>query len=577
MGSPRLVILSLSAALLAAGVLAGPSVAVTPVDGTYTGPAFGTSHKLQASGTLEGGFSISAAETWMVFGCPVSAGTVINSYTPKGGGKYDVTYLMVSATTTQGEEGVKCEYSRVGPETVTITRSREGNFTVSGCSGSSCGFFDREGPAPRPPAKPPEDKLVVALLEMPDRYGVDADGDGLIDQMSRPAEVNPKTWTARLLVGRRPGRTCDADATYSFEVEGDPARFDRDPENACVFTYTEFKKLGGHEVKVVAKKDGDRTGRGTSRVVLRDLLIVGLGDSNGSGEGNPDIPGFGLSWIDPRCDRSRWSYQAQTAAALEDASQRTSVTFVHLACSGASITEGLIGSYDGINPVEGEPPLLPQVTQLRNLIAARRPKVPARDVDALILSVGVNDLGFGKIVSQCIYKAVCQDSTGLPGSKRGETVDQALARWLDALPRRYNRLANAMATLRIPPERIYITQYFDSLRNDKEDICDPLIGYALTPQFTYQEAEWAYSHFLVPLNKAVAAAATRKGWTRVRPPADFRKHGYCAEDSWIVRLTDSFMDQRDASGAMHSTIRGHEAQRDRVFAALKRDKIDGTP
>lgn len=566
--------------LFTAGGLAGESRAATSLDGTWNGNAFGAPHALRVSGTLEGGFKVSAAETWMVFGCPVSAGTVINTYTPKGGGSYDVTYLLVTASTTQGVEGVKCEYAYQGPETVTITSGGSGSFRISGCSASACGSYTREGPAPPPPAPPTVDKLVVALLEMPDRYGVDADGNGLIDVLSTPEQVNPKTWPARLLVGRRPGRTCDKDATYSFKVDGKRAKLDRDPGNACAFTYTGFNKLGRHDVEVVARKDGYRTGHGMSHPILRDLLIVGLGDSNGSGEGNPDNLAS-ASWIDQRCDRSHWSYQAKTAAALEDASPLTSVTFVHLACSGASITQGLIGSYDGINPVEGADPILPQVTQLRRLIAARKSaKVPARKINALILSVGVNDLRFGAIIEKCIGKPECWDATGLPGTKRGETVDHALTRWLGALPAKYNRLANAMTPLQIPSDRIYITRYFDSLRNENAAICDPLIS-TFRPDwvFDWDEATWAYRYFLVPLNKAVTAAAGdhKRKWNVVGPPSAFRTHGYCAADPWIVRLTDSAMHQRDANGTMHATIRGHEAQRDGVLAALKRDRIDGTP
>jgi len=72
-------------------------------------------------------------------------------------------------------------------------------------------------------------------------------------------------------------------------------------------------------------------------VKLEDFLIVGLGDSNASGEGNPDVPGLARPlWEDFRCDRSAQSYQARAASAIEKASDHSSVTFVHLACSGAS-------------------------------------------------------------------------------------------------------------------------------------------------------------------------------------------------------------------------------------------------
>ena len=79
---------------------------------------------------------------------------------------------------------------------------------------------------------------------------------------------------------------------------------------------------------------------GNRAVLLQDFLVVGMGDSLGSGEGNPESgTGTGAKWQNKRCDRSFLSYQALAAMAIERADEKTSVTFVHLACSGASILD----------------------------------------------------------------------------------------------------------------------------------------------------------------------------------------------------------------------------------------------
>lgn len=237
-----------------------------------------------------------------------------------------------------------------------------------------------------------------------------------------------------------------APAVYSWKVDGRAVELER-TRTACVFSFSHFKALGRHRVAVTASGTGGQEA-GSNIVVLRDLLIVGIGDSNASGEGNPDVAGTGARWIDPRCDRSHFGYQAQTASVLEHASDETSVTFVHLACSGASLAEGLLGAYRGIaDPGVKVSDIPPQIGALKALVKARPADgVKQRPIDALLVSIGVNDLHFGAIVKQCLERTDCFNSQGLPGTRPGETVAQAVQRWLAALPARYDRLAARSAT-----------------------------------------------------------------------------------------------------------------------------------
>ena len=102
-------------------------------------------------------------------------------------------------------------------------------------------------------------------------------------------------------------------------------------------------------------------------VDLRDLLVVSLGDSVASGEGNPDGPGAPLAGaaLPPLAALGRRAGGARGRAG----DRHSVVTFVPLACSGATIDVGLLGAYDGVQP---EPPPRPAA-------AAGRRARPAHD------------------------------------------------------------------------------------------------------------------------------------------------------------------------------------------------------
>src|SRR5262249_19050361 len=125
---------------------------------------------------------------------------------------------------------------------------------------------------------------------------------------------------------------------------------------------------------------------------IRDVLVVGLGDSIGSGEGNPDQPirlqtqgfcflrtfgadppiywrpardvrgitfacppppapgdvakwnGMLAGWAFAGCHRSLYSHQTRVALALAIENPTLAVTYVPLGCTGATIASGLLDS-----------------------------------------------------------------------------------------------------------------------------------------------------------------------------------------------------------------------------------------
>lgn len=150
---------------------------------------------------------------------------------------------------------------------------------------------------------------------------------------------------------------------------------------------------------------------------LRDLTIVGIGDSYSAGEGNPDVasvnsdvlvheggsptrlpaivhyswtrtywPTSYAQWLDQECHRSLYSYQVMAAARLALDQPKRLVRFAHWSCSGAEVFDGLLFnqgdqpqvSADGTAPLPGVRP-----SQLDELVQALC-RVPAsRQVIAL--------------------------------------------------------------------------------------------------------------------------------------------------------------------------------------------------
>lgn len=262
----------------------------------------------------------------------------------------------------------------------------------------------------------------------------------------------------------------------------------------------------------------------STQVAVKDLLIVGLGDSFASGEGNPDVPvqfssdrryknlyprrarndGSGeAQWLDEVCHRSLYSYQLRAALQIGIENPQSAVTFLGYSCSGASVEEGLLGPQEYVDYVStaGEAGGQPQVkavsgsrkdTQLRWLLSELCAVKPERDgglwtcpdnqyrrnVDFLLLSVGGNDIGFSEMVTW----ATLRDNTSTKIAKfLGATVSpkQFAANMRDVLPQAYARLAKAIeqaVPLRaeggvFDPARVVLTAYPDILEDETGAVC----------------------------------------------------------------------------------------------------------
>ncbi|MCZ7658289.1 MAG: hypothetical protein M5U07_10725 [Xanthobacteraceae bacterium] len=247
----------------------------------------------------------------------------------------------------------------------------------------------------------------------------------------------------------------------------------------------------------VTGSDGE-TVRAATEIAVRDLLIAGLGDSIAAGEGNPDKPvalddegfcfrrfisgahreyfrpgraGFkgnktcesaraaaesgdwarlGARWLSPPCHRSLYGYQMRAALALAIDNPRIAVTFLPLACTGATIADGLFGAQRareincGRRDCAARVPA--QLAALREMLAGARRGKPDRALDLVLLTIGANDIDFSGLVADAIIDAGTERllfrRAGVLGS-----VEDAAAALERQLPRDFARLRTALAPM----------------------------------------------------------------------------------------------------------------------------------
>lgn len=389
----------------------------------------------------------------------------------------------------------------------------------------------------------------------------------------------PGKWHVDLFLTRRgnPLSSCPSNAEWRWTVEPPPgAKVEEKPRNGCQ-TKMEVSDLGAYQVTAAEykRKRGkwEATGKRVHhRAVVKDWLLVGLGDSNGSGEGNPPFQFH-------RCDRGVDSYQFQVAEYVEKHDPRSSVTFVFSACSGATVEDLYKTHYAGTHPES--PPLDPQIDQIAFDIKHHPGDPPARErhVDAAIVSIGINNLGFGPLLEFCIKNDLvtpripCQDErvtdvrdsrgavTAFKGtfSSRAHTLEHELDTLQLDLPAAYAPLAHALSTplgdssLGVRPSHVAITQYPDFSRGTDGQLCSGTIG----PQSTWQFMELEAGR----LNRNVSAAAHAHGWKPVSldqrvftgPPG----HGYCASPSYFVSLGTAVFGHGNIPSGFHPTLQGH--------------------
>jgi lysophospholipase L1-like esterase len=400
------------------------------------------------------------------------------------------------------------------------------------------GAFVLLAQAPSAAAAEPEEMEWTVV----DRFGGDPGGAGRVEDGDPLTPAAPGAFAVRVVPSVA---VCEGLGQARWRVDRKRVQPTLQTGESCS-ALVSVRGEGKHRVVV-------RVGRRAevAPVEIRDELVVVLGDSVASGEGNPQ----GRSkWLDRPCHRSAAAGFEVAARRLAELDPHRSITFVSLACSGAEIGKGLLEGYGGVAPPRKGFEYPPQLERLRQIAAARAgDEGGGGGVDAVLLSVGANDLAFSGVVRECAVS---------PGdcSKAGE---ERLRRSLEGLGARYDKLGQELDSA-VPGADIFVNEYFDPTHGSDGDFCSGSVFFT-----GRSESQWAYERLLRPLNQEIEAAAARSGWREVDGiAAAFERHGVCAKDRWVRGFGESLLSQGDWLGTLHPNEEGHRRIARRVAAEI---------
>ena len=336
----------------------------------------------------------------------------------------------------------------------------------------------------------------------------------------------------------------------------------------------------------------DAPQRVATEIMVRDIFIAGLGDSIGSGEGNPDRP-IGLSddgfcfrsylgtagaqyyrpsragykggraceapdslqvwqrqsalWFNSACHRSLYSYQTRTALALAVQYPHIAVTYLPLACTGATIADGLFGSQGAREcpPTKSaascKGTVNAQLAELRDALTAAKRRQPDRTLDLVLLSIGANDINFSGLVADVIVDTATERvlfrRTGVMGS-----VEDSRAALTRELPQGFGKLREALKPLVGDLQRVVYVSYANPTLASGAPCPGGRAGFDIHPSFNAEPQRLAnvsgyVQNEFLPQLKALALcqsgilcrdpAGDRMTFVDAHQTA-FADHGFCA-------------------------------------------------
>jgi lysophospholipase L1-like esterase len=248
--------------------------------------------------------------------------------------------------------------------------------------------------------------------------------------------------------------------------------------------------------------------------------------------------------------RSTISGPAEFALELQEENPHEAVTFVSVANSGATISQGLLGPMPSVgNPSVQLPAEIAEVKQI----------IGNRPIDVLTLSVGANDIGFASDVENLI------DNTS-KGSPSLATIQSTVNSGLKALPGLYSELNTAIKGL--DASEVLVTDYPDQTRN-QNGVVSSIPGPPGTTLISTSDAQFVSQTIAIPLNNAISAAAKANHWTFVDIFPAFSTHGYPSTDTWIRQLGQSLEIEGSVDGFFHPNAIGERAIAQLLLAAYQ--------
>jgi hypothetical protein len=311
--------------------------------------------------------------------------------------------------------------------------------------------------------------------------------------------------------------------------------------------------------------------------------VYALGDSFASGEGAPGTDGsYNQHGLEPdpravwsgtatdraftgdvetglrgarRCHRSPRATAPKAAKLLRTRFPDVQVAFRSFACSGARLDFGGYGPYVGLegdngkqikDTSQGEIPS--QIAQLDDAVAT----LPAssRRIDALVMNIGGNNLGFADIITTCLGLDIgfgrflgterCSPSgfQGQTGSDRAKTIFEtgsgsgggSSSIGLDDLPRHFaefdDRLDGDKPGLAVRPRDIFLSGPPPAIAGGL-GACSSLTGpYDFENRIEPIERDWLVADVFPRFVNAMAEGASRGGWNFVDMSTAFA-NGLC--------------------------------------------------
>jgi len=357
---------------------------------------------------------------------------------------------------------------------------------------------------------------------------------------------------------------------------------------------TEFTapSLGLYRITLTVRLTSGAKFETTQHVNLRRFRIVSLGDSFSAGQGNPDARGFpkdvvgetqcswttfskaiydqpftiwmdnDAEWQEPEAYRSYDSGPSLAAESLEDDS--TMIQFLTFASSGATVQEGMIYSQRNWQKWG-------QVAEARQTLG------PSKPIDALVISIGGNDVGFAWSLEKLTKEKVTL-TIGLADKEFGKTAEEVMAQARANLRQLRGDLEELESTISrlLNVRQVYLTEYptglFDGDSGRPQEGCG-LFNTAETFQISQADAR-RMEAFGRELNETLRSAANEFGWIYVDGIDEgFEGHGYCSSDPYFVRAEESCRKQGDFMGTMHPNEEGHRVYKQQLMSAIQEHTI----
>ena len=387
----------------------------------------------------------------------------------------------------------------------------------------------------------------------------------------------------------------DASCAWSFDNGDSP------PQSVTAGCGEEVNLRARYGKRTVVTVDitppGGTARRATGEIMVRDLLIAGLGDSIAAGEGDPDRPvalddsgfcfrSFGASggrreyfrpgrvgfkgdkacdsaptpgtnmtdwsplsarWLSAACHRSLYGYQLRAALGLAIENPHVAVTFLPLACTGATIDVGLFGGQRareltcGSAAQDACPTSMPgQIGALRALLERARRTQADRKLDLIFLTIGANDVYFSGLVADVIIDSGYERALARRGGVIA-TVEEAQGMLDKTLPANFAKLRAALKPLVGGQlDKIVFTSYGNPVMAPEGGICaggqdgfDVHPAFAVNGERLRKVALFVQNRFL-PAIKAIATCTggVACGANEAMSFADahqaaFAQHGFC--------------------------------------------------